>query len=419
MKPESATQRIQLLLQHSTEGVIGHHGDYTLRSAFQSIVSLSHCRSVGHEALVRATDSAGATLPPSALFDGAANEAELVHLDRLCRALHVHNFAQHADQNSWLFLNVHPIVSVNGRFYGRFFEELLEAAHLPPERIVIEILEDGLLDDHQLASAVSFYRDRGCLVALDDFGIGHSNFGRIWQVKPHIVKLDRSNLVFARQDATARRLLPRLVKLLHEAGCLVLIEGVGDEYEAMLAMESDADMAQGYYFSRPASEPAGLGESTATILSLIERYRTQTPLNGQTSPHTTHVQALLDTTAEVIACGSLHCPAIDRLLNLDHAERCYLVDHAGRQIGDSRIAGGRRAADKRLRPLESTHDAVWVRRSYWRRALLHAGKVQATRPYLSASSGELCITLSVSLGDSRNPIVLCLDLKHDDLMPAH
>ncbi len=410
----AAAQHILHALRTDAQGTCGQHHEFTLRSAFQPIVSLAHCRTVGYEALVRTTDSNGVAVAPPALFDTVADAAELVHLDRLCRAVHTHNFVRHARNDSWLFLNVHPIVSVNGRLYGSFFEELLATVGLPPERIVIEILEGDMLDDQQLTSAVSFYRERGCLVALDDFGIGHSNFGRIWQVKPHIVKLDRSTLIFARQDATARRVLPRLVKLLHEAGCIVLIEGIEDEYEAMLAMESDAELAQGYYFARPAPVPTELDATSPTIHTLFDHYRDRKPQLPQDNHHAAHIRLLPAAAAAVAASTTLHCPAVDRLLQLAQVERCYLIDHEGRQIGASRIAAGQRANDPRFRPLENASDAIWMRRSYWRRALHHFGEVQATRPYLSASSGALCVTLSISFGNREQPTVLCLDLSHDD-----
>ncbi|WP_212785572.1 sensor domain-containing phosphodiesterase [Ferrigenium kumadai] len=418
MKSNDETRRILMHLQHGEAGVTGHHRHFTLRSAFQPIVSLSHCRSVGYEALVRATHCDNSAVSPPALFAGVANESELVHLDRLCRAVHIHNFIRSNDDNSWIFLNVHPSVSVKGRHYGRFFEELLEEVGLPPERVVIEILEDATFDDHQLADAVSFYRDRGCLVAIDDFGIGHSNFGRIWQIKPHIVKLDRSTLVFARQDAAARRVLPGLVNLLHEAGCIVLIEGIEDEYEAMLAMESGADLAQGYYFARPAAQPLTMSESSDTILSLIHGYRSRLQRQDQADRNAAHMPALHRAAIEVAARESLHCPAIDRLLGMNGADRCYLIDHEGRQIGDSRAAAGKaHAGDIRFRPLENASNAIWIRRSYWRRALHKPGEVQVTRPYLSVATGRLCITLSISFNEAGVARVLCLDLEHDEYSP--
>lgn len=265
-------QQVWMALETSTSGVAGHFSNAILHSAFQPIVSLSQCRNVGYEALVRATRCDGGTLTPQALFAQVRDEAELVYLDRLCRALHICNFGSAGDAESLIFLNVNPLVSIRGRHYGNFFEEFLAQVGLPPERVVVEILEDSVLDDRQLADSIAFYRDRGCRVAIDDFGAGHSNFGRIWQIKPNIVKLDRSALVFARADPAVRRVLPSLVGILQDAGCLVLVEGIEDEFEAMLAMECGADLAQGYYFGRPASTLQG-EDSIGIARLLVERYR--------------------------------------------------------------------------------------------------------------------------------------------------
>lgn len=273
-RPLNMLQELLLSLETTPAGVAGHFSSAILHSAFQPIVSLSQCRCVGHEALVRARRDDGQALTPPELYGQVRDEAELVHLDRLCRALHICNFVGSGEREGLIFLNVHPVVSIRGRHYGNFFGEFLAQIGLPPERVVIEILEGSVLDDQQLADSIAFYRDRGCLVAIDDFGVGHSNFGRIWQIKPDIVKLDRSTLIFARKDSAVHRLLPGLVKLLHEAGCTVLMEGIEDEFEAMLALECGADLAQGYYFGQPASSPNGQDAVAITRL-LIERYRIQ------------------------------------------------------------------------------------------------------------------------------------------------
>ncbi len=264
-------QHVQQSLIPSQSGKVAHYADLTLHSAFQTIVSLSQARPAGYEALVRVRRPDGDFISPVQLFSRVEDEAELVYLDRLCRALHVCNFVG-ACGEGLIFLNVNPIVSIRGRYFGSFFEEFLEQVGLSPERVVIEILEGKVLDDNQLAESVAFYRDRGCLVAIDDFGSGHSNFSRIWRIKPHIVKLDRSNLTFARADQSARRGLPRLVDMLQDAGCLVVMEGIEDEFEATLALECGADFAQGYYFGRPTIEPDVL-EAPGVCKNLLERYR--------------------------------------------------------------------------------------------------------------------------------------------------
>jgi len=268
--PVTALQQVSRALVPGLTGMVGHHADLTLHSAFQPILDLRDGRNIGFEGLVRVLRAEGGSVTPLALFDLARDEAELVHVDRLCRALHVCNFVRLDAGDGLLFLNVNPVVSIRGRFFGPFFEEFLSQVGLPPERVVIEILEGSVLDDQQLADSIAFYRERGCLVAIDDFGVGHSNFGRIWQIKPDIVKLDRSMLTFARANECARRALPSLVTILREAGCLVIVEGVEDEFEAMLALESRADFAQGYFFGFPAVVP-NAQTATAKWRALLER----------------------------------------------------------------------------------------------------------------------------------------------------
>lgn len=75
-------------------------------SAFQPIVSLTHQRIVGYEALVRA-NKAGTPIPPPQLFDMAGNLGGIDRLDRGVAQLHLNQFAR-TQPPVWLFLNLHP-----------------------------------------------------------------------------------------------------------------------------------------------------------------------------------------------------------------------------------------------------------------------------------------------------------------------
>jgi EAL domain-containing protein (putative c-di-GMP-specific phosphodiesterase class I) len=66
-----------------------------------------------------------------------------------------------------------------------------------------------------------------------------------------VVKIDRSVLNEAVGDDKARRMLPGVIELLHEAGAEVAIEGIESAHEALIAMDSGADHLQGYYFAHP------------------------------------------------------------------------------------------------------------------------------------------------------------------------
>ena len=159
--------------------VTGSFQDYRLASAFQPIFSLSHRSPVGYGALCRARSGNGLAVPPLVLFGQVQSESENVLLDRLCRAVHVQNFSAFADNKSWIFLNVNPLVTVVGKSYGSFFKNMLEHNKISLNQVVIEILEQNIRDESTLSAAVNYYKDLGCLAAIDDFGAAHFNFDRI------------------------------------------------------------------------------------------------------------------------------------------------------------------------------------------------------------------------------------------------
>ena len=245
------------MLTREGESWTADYQGLTLRTALQPIFSISHKRVVGYEALIRAFDTDNAAVLPLHLFELPSSDAENLLLDRLCRYLHISNYSGFQDQLNWLFLNVSPRVVSAGNRADSFFGELLKKTGLPPHRIVMEIVEQPTDDAERLRETVAYYQQLGCLTAIDDFGAGHSNFERIWNLSPDIVKLDRKLLTRATDDHKARQILNGIVSLLHQSGCLVLLEGVETHDQAMIAIDAGVDFVQGFYFSRPSTGPGG------------------------------------------------------------------------------------------------------------------------------------------------------------------
>lgn len=249
----TAVQRIRQCVTAQDGQLVGRIENVELRSVFQPIYSLGQGRMVGVEGLVRCSGSRGEYISPLQLFGCCGrSEEQNIQLDRLCRYLHLGNHRLQAPAAHWLFLNVSAHTVVSGRCYGSYFGDLLREMNFPPQRVVVEILEDSIHDEALLGAAVEYYRELGCTIAIDDFGAGNSNINRVWKVGPDIVKLDRSLLLGATQNIRNRHALPKLVDLLHESGCQVVVEGIETEAEAMVAKQCGADMVQGYYFACPS-----------------------------------------------------------------------------------------------------------------------------------------------------------------------
>jgi len=400
------------------EGALALYNNMRLHSVFQPIFSLSHRRIVGYEGLLRASTDGGEELAPYQAFSSVNNEPEIVYLDRLSRALHVRNFCNQDQQSTWLFLNVNPQVIVHGKHYGTFFEELLDHYQLPASRVVVEIIECSIDDEAILSASVQFYKDLGCLVAIDDFGAGRSNFERIWQLVPDIVKLDRSMLVQALHKPAPRRVLPGIISLIHAVGSLVLIEGVETADEAMIAMDTGVDLVQGHYFGAPSPQLRQDCHSRE-ISHLFRRYKESVSEDAQLQrlqPYSIAFGAAVNSFQN----GSGIEQACLPLLALPGADRCYLLDQDGVQAEASLIAASSpEVEDARFQPLAETRGANWFRRPYLQRAIQHPGELQVTRPYLSIATGRLCVTISQAMEVAGQVQVLCYDIDWDAANFSH
>ncbi|MFE8072195.1 EAL domain-containing protein [Marinobacteraceae bacterium S3BR75-40.1] len=415
--PISPDSELDALSRHIREesdgrGWVAQYQGLTLRTALQPIFSISHKRTIGYEALIRAFDPDQAAVLPGQLFQLPLNEPENVLLDRLCRYLHVRNFSGLSDEVNWLFLNVSPQAVAGGKRYDSFFGQLLRNTGFPPHRIVVEIVEQPTDNAEQLRNTVDYYRSLGCLTAIDDFGAGHSNFERIWNLRPDIVKLDRQMLLRATDDTRTRQIIKGIVTLLHQSGCLVLLEGVETREQALIAVDAGVDFVQGFFFQVPSLALDEVVNAAADFESLLTDYKHKSrqkfdptqSIAGFFQPYFDQaVQRLRDGMDPTRACTSL----------LDHhtVSRCYLISEEGIQQGDTLVSPALNdRLDPRFRPLENTSAADWYRQHYLHRALSHHGQLQITRPYLSVTGAHMCVTLSRSFETRDGIYVLCCDI---------
>jgi len=403
----------QLVESDAGGGHSARFGGCRVTSHFQPIVSYSYGRVVAHEGLMRARDAFDAPVAPPDLLAAAERGGALLAADRMACCVHVANYAAMGCHDGWLFLNLHPraFAGAGSATTPDFLAALLAEHGLPPNRLVIEILEDAVADDARLEDAVAALRAGGWGIALDDFGAGHSNFDRIWRIRPDIVKLDRSYAVRAAGDPSARRMLPSIVSLLHETGSLVLLEGIETAEQAMIAMDADVDFAQGYFFARPGPAVDIADYSAKTILDGLwpafeERRDVQRNIyRDLTAPYLN----ALGYASTLLAAGRSLEEAAAGFIALERSERVFLLDAEGFQVG-ANFVSPRFPAVPALAAFQDTSQACWSRRAYFRRAVEHPGKVQITRPYRSIATPTQCVTVSVSFLRGGKLCVLCGDV---------
>lgn len=208
---------------------------------FQPVVALADGRVTGYEALSRFPGGR----PPDEWFALAAREGMSTALERaaVARAL---QRAEALPQECYLAVNVSPAALLGGAL-----EPLELGGH--GERLVLEITEHAPVERYDaLDAALARYRSRHVRVAIDDAGAGFASLRHILQLRPEIVKLDRSLTAGIAHDRSRRALAAGLVSFAAEVDMTIVAEGVETEEERDALREIGVQYAQGYLLGRPA-----------------------------------------------------------------------------------------------------------------------------------------------------------------------
>jgi EAL domain-containing protein (putative c-di-GMP-specific phosphodiesterase class I) len=235
---------------------------------FQPIYSVRTRMCLGFEALARASDRSGYEMAADDFFAGVSETSRGL-LDWTCRALHLRNYATVDPGDRMLFINVHPEAAARDARRALEFGDLIRYYGLHPKRVCIEILECDCSDEAALRDAVMAYRSLGTCVALDDFGVGCSDFGRVKSLRPDVVKVDRSVIGTWGATEVGRKALRQMVTDLRACGAKVAIEGVETREEALLAVDVQADYLQGRYFAVPNEGLGGEMVGTQALDQLL------------------------------------------------------------------------------------------------------------------------------------------------------
>lgn len=381
---------------------------------FQPVVCLQQQRVIGLEALSRPE-----ALPVAELFLEARRSGRLLQLDRHCRELALTTYAGLEDgpgSAPLLFLNFEASVLDTGVVGSGALLQATRNAGVTPRQVVIEINESVVGNTEALIQFVDRHREFGFLIALDDLGTGQSNLPRISQLRPDVIKLDRSLIAGIERDFFQQETVKSLTHLSRSIGCLVLAEGIETIDELDCCASLGADLFQGYYFGRPA--PAGQGDSRDLPRSLeqaAERLRKRA-VAGIRQRHATGQRMFWLVEQGCRQLQGAGRPGFDAVLaglveREGGVEAAYLLDSKGIQVGDTHLRSGTVHTNTRLFA-PGCRGADHSTKEYFY-SLIGTGLTRFTTDnYISLATGHLCRTVAMWLdhpdGDSY---VLCIDLK--------
>jgi EAL domain-containing protein (putative c-di-GMP-specific phosphodiesterase class I) len=149
-----------------------------------------------------------------------------------------------------LAINVSPQLALDPRLAQTFY-----TCGVPMERIILEITEHTAVHHYpSIRDALSPLRGSGLKLAVDDAGAGYASFAHVLQLRPEIIKLDRSLTGGIDRDPAARAFVTGVVLVALELGAVVVAEGV-ETVDQLVQLETlGIDYVQGYLLASPTTD---------------------------------------------------------------------------------------------------------------------------------------------------------------------
>lgn len=228
---------------------------------YQPKVDIRNGEIVGAEALVRFLNPAegGAVKAPGFFVPyyeqtGKITEIDFFVYESVCRLLR-----QRLDAGE-------KVVTISCNFsrmhfikpgFAEKFEEILNKYQIDRNLIEVEITETLVIEKLQqntVKETLDTLHQKGIHLSIDDFGAGHSSLGIFEQIPAAVIKLDRSFLLNQQDHGRQVAIMRGIVNMAQNLEAQIVCEGVETEADIRLMQEIGANVAQGYYYSRPIPE---------------------------------------------------------------------------------------------------------------------------------------------------------------------
>jgi EAL domain-containing protein (putative c-di-GMP-specific phosphodiesterase class I) len=242
-RTEAADRASAAAKRADVERAIEDNGAF--RIAFQPLVALSSGRVVGYEALARFSDGRA----PNLWFEDAHSVGLGVELE-MCALSRAVQCATR--RRNYISVNLSPATLTSPAL-----ETWLAEGAVDQENIVLELTEHAVVSDYDaMREAFRRIHERGMRIAIDDVGSGFATLRHVVDLRPDMIKLDRSLISYVDEDPARHSLTQSLVQFASATGCAVVAEGIERAEELEVCRMIGVEFGQGYLFGRPGDLPS-------------------------------------------------------------------------------------------------------------------------------------------------------------------
>ncbi|NVJ54563.1 MAG: EAL domain-containing protein [Campylobacteraceae bacterium] len=222
--------------------------NFKIISYFQPIIDNQTKQTIKYESLVRLINEEGDIVSPFFFLDVSKKGAYYTKItNRVIESSF--NVLDHIEHNVSINLSVLDIE--NNAIRKKLIELVSKDKY--KGRVTFELLEDeNIKDFNTVKNFISDVKKVGDVkIAIDDFGSGYSNFERLLEYTPDILKIDGSLIKNIETDSFSRNLVETIVTFAKKQNIKTIAEYVENEEIYNILNKIGVDYSQGYYFGKP------------------------------------------------------------------------------------------------------------------------------------------------------------------------
>jgi len=217
-------------------------------SYFQPIIDNNTQKIVKYESLVRLVNEEDKVLSPFFFLETAKKSNQYLKITNIVLE---HSFTMLKNCSFDISINL-SAVDIEQRATRRKVLELLESHKDMANRVVFELLEDeGINDLETVKQFITDVKKYGVKIAIDDFGAGYSNYERLLEYQPDILKIDGCLIRDIETNSYSHSVVKSIVTFAKEQGLQTIAEFIENEGIYKIVKELGVDFSQGYYFGKP------------------------------------------------------------------------------------------------------------------------------------------------------------------------
>jgi len=222
----------------------------------QPIVSTQgHNKAAHHyECLIRLINDEGEIITPYKFIVAAERYDLITDIDRWvieAAFQQISEFQGTALQGTIFSINLSGQSAVDATMPG-FIDEMLQKYQIDAAKICFELTETAVISNMtQAQKLIALLRNRGCTIALDDFGAGASSFGYLKNLEVDYLKIDGQFV----KEMISNKVDFEMVRSMNNVGEALGIKTIAEFVESKEIMQAlggiNVDFAQGYYIGKP------------------------------------------------------------------------------------------------------------------------------------------------------------------------